>query len=87
MALSPNQLAVNKSAGAAETVAAAIADAARSMQPATAVEESARRQLLKHARELCDLHDELDHESVMRAPGAGADSMPTLAAYRQQSEA
>lgn len=49
-------LAVAKSDGTAETVAAACWDAANALDPSDAKLASARRQLRRHAHELLELH-------------------------------
>jgi hypothetical protein len=51
------QLAVAKSADAAETVAAAVWDLAASMNITTARDASAQRMLRRFCRELCEVHD------------------------------
>lgn len=87
MAKTANQLTVAKSADAADTVASAIWDLVTSMDVVTARDASTQRQLRRHARELCDLHDDIDPEQVLRTPHQpqGNGSLADLPAYAGQS--
>jgi len=58
------QLAVAKSADAAETVVAAVWDLAAGMTVTNARDASAQRQLRRFCRELCEVHD-LDPAEVL----------------------
>lgn len=63
-------LAVAKSDGTAETVAAACWDAANSLDPSDAKLASARRQLKRHAHELLELHNIKADEVLVTGNGA-----------------
>ncbi|HTF49506.1 MAG TPA: hypothetical protein VK735_18845 [Pseudonocardia sp.] len=57
MAIRPQDLTVAKSDVAAETLAAAIWDAANQHDGSSAIAASVQRSLRRHARELLELHD------------------------------
>ena len=64
-------LTVAKSADAAETVAATLADLASTQVIDSALAGSANRLVRKLAKELCELHN-LDHDVVLRRPRPGS---------------
>lgn len=78
-------LTVAKSADAAETVAATLADLASTQVIDSALAASANRLVGKLAKELCELHG-LDHEQVLRRPrqasnGSVPHGMPQIPAH------
>jgi hypothetical protein len=77
MALNANQLTVKQSSLAADTIASAIWDLSNSLIVRTASDASRQRMLRRHAREVVELHDELDPKEIFAQHGG--DSGDTFA--------